>query len=116
VEDWFQFPADSVNDSGGGPILGLTYDGYPVLPQPKSDVRSAVRVIAAKGVASEVQVGSGDETSTSLFSPLHAIGDSSGLWVTTTDGELYRAIATGPLNRVGLPANVHAYAFGGGCA
>ncbi|HEY1419256.1 MAG TPA: hypothetical protein VGG90_00940 [Candidatus Dormibacteraeota bacterium] len=116
VIDWYAMMPGSFNDSGGGPILGLTPDGYPIIPQLKSDSQSAVYVLRAKDTPTVVEVTSGDEIATSMFWPLQAIGGATGIWVTTSDGELYRSTGRAGLQLVAVANTLHIYSFGGSCA
>jgi hypothetical protein len=115
VTDWYAMLPDSFNDSGYGPILGLTSDGYPIVPQLKTDSQSAVYVIRSKDTVTPLYVSSGDELTPSLFWLEDATGGSNAIWVTTTDGELYRSSGPGTLERVNLPNGLHVLSFGGSC-
>lgn len=116
VDQWYTMPAGSFNEAGGGPILGLSPDGYPVVPQPSSDSRSAVLLLRAPNVATRVLIGSGDEMTPSSFRPLHAISGGSSMWVTTVDGELYSWLAAGEMHLVHVQQGLYIYAFGGVCS
>jgi hypothetical protein len=113
VDDWYAMRPDSFNDNGYGPIFGLTSDGYPIVPQTKSDARSAVFVIRAKDSPTPISVASGGEVTPSAFWPEDAVGDKHGIWVTT--GELYWSSGTSELQPVKVPASLHIYSFGGSC-
>ncbi|MGH7759888.1 MAG: hypothetical protein ACREOY_00515 [Candidatus Dormibacteraceae bacterium] len=115
VTNWYAMPLDSFNDSGGGPILGVTSDGYPIVPQLKTDSQSAVYVIRSKDTAIPLYVSSGDEMTPSLFWPSDATSGSKGTWVTTTDGELYRSSGAGSLELVNLQSGLHVLSLGGTC-
>ena len=116
VSDWYAMLPDSFNDSGYGPILGLSSDGYPIVPQLKTDSRSAIYVIRSKDTPTPVYLSSGDEMKPNLFWPEDALDGKSGLMVTTTDGELYASLGSTGLNLVQVSNFVHVYSFAGGCA
>jgi len=115
VTDWYAMLPDSFNDTGRGPILGLTSDGFPVVPQLKTDSQSAVYAIRSKDTATHLYVSSGDEMTPSLFWPSDTVSGSTGTWVATTDGELYRLSGPGMLERVNLPSGLHVMSFAGSC-
>jgi hypothetical protein len=114
VTNWYAMPVDSFNDSGGGPILGLTADGYPIVPQLKTDSQPAVYVIRSKDNATPIYVG-GSRMTASNFWPFHAVSGRYGTWVATTDGALYGSSDTSHMQRVELSNSIHVFAFGGSC-
>jgi hypothetical protein len=114
VTNWYAMPVDSFNDSGGGPILGLTSDGYPIVPQLKTDSQPAVYVIRSKDTATPIYIA-GNRMTASNFWPFHAISGRYGTWVATTDGALYRSSDTSHLQWVELANSMHVFAFGGSC-
>lgn len=116
VSDWYAMRPESFNDSGYGPILGLTTDGFPIVPQLKTDTKAGVYVIRSKDVPDALFVASGDEISPSVFWPEDAVAAGGGLWVTTTDGELYGSAGAGGLRLVPVANSLHIYSFGGGCS
>jgi hypothetical protein len=116
VSDWYAMLPGTFNDGGYGPIPGLTSDGYPIVPQLKTDSRSAIYVIRAKDTPTPVYLSSGDEMKPNLFWPEDAVDGKSGLMVTTTDGELYASLGSTGLSLVQVSNSVHVYSFAGGCA
>ena len=114
--NWYALLPDSFNDSGYGPILGLTSDGLPIVPQLKTDARSGVYVIRSKDVPSPISVVGGDETKPSMFWAEDATGAKGRIFVTTIDGELYESSGAGGLKLVHVANSLHVYSFGGGCS
>jgi hypothetical protein len=115
VTDWYSMQTSAFNDSGAGPILGLTLDGYPIVPQANTDSRSAVYGIWSKDAATAFYVSGGDEVTPSVFWPLDAISGTAGIWVTTSDGQLYHSSGTSTLDPVKLPTGLHVLSFAGNC-
>jgi|GEM_PF-2412393 len=115
VSDWYAMLPDSFNDTGYGPILGLSSDGYPIVPQLKTNSRSAIYVIRSKDAPTPVYVSSGDEMTPNLFWPEDASDGKSGLMITTTDGELYASLDSTGLSLVQVPNSVRVYSFAAGC-
>jgi hypothetical protein len=114
VTDWYGFVPGSFNDSGGGIILGLTGDGYPIVPELLNDAVAGVAVIRHPTVVTPIHLGGADHRSANFW-PYHAFGDGGGVWLATYDGELYRSVDGGPL-LVAQPKNgMHVYALAGRC-
>lgn len=116
VSRWFALVPGSFNDSGGGIVLGLTADGYPVLPEPLSDPSPGIVVVRQPNVATPIHVQSATDTVTSNFWPFHAFGDANGIWLTTYDGELYRSLDGGAFKLLSPTNGMHVFGFAGGCA
>jgi hypothetical protein len=115
VTDWYRL-TPSFNDAGYGPILGLTTDGYPIVPQPKSDARGAVYVIRTQNIASPISIGEADATTAADFWPIDSVSSSSGVFlITTLDGRLYWSHDGGDLSPLPLAPDLHVYSFGGSC-
>jgi len=74
-----------------------------------------VYALRAQDTATPIYVSNGDEMTPSLFWPLGAAGGSNGIWVTTSDGELYRSSNPGSLVLINLPSGLHVLSLAGSC-
>ncbi len=115
VTDWFGLVPGSFNDSGGGIVLGLTADGYPIVPQLLSDPVAGVAVIRQPNVATAIHLEDGGTTSSNFWA-YHAFGDDQGIWLTTYDGELFRSVNGGAFVLAQPQNGMHVFALAGRCA
>jgi hypothetical protein len=115
VTDWYAMLPGSFNDSGFGPILGLTSDGYPIVPDLNTDSQAGVLAITAPQAPTPIHIANWPD-SPSSFGPSDAISDAHGIWLTTTDGQLYWSSGSADLQLVKVVGSVPVYAFAGVCS
>jgi hypothetical protein len=113
IVSWYAMVDGSFNDTGYGPILGLTADGWPIVPQLSKDPTAGVYELRDKNVATPVRV-SGSLTATNFW-PVDAVGSPGGIAVATQDGDLYWASKGSALMQVHLAKDLHVSSFGGNC-
>jgi len=114
IANWYAMSTGSFNDSGFGPILGLTVDGYPIVPDLNTDSQAGVVAITAPQVPAPIHIGNWP-LSASSFWPAHAISDAHGMWLTTTDGQLYWSSGGSDFRLVKVFGSVAVDSFAGVC-
>jgi hypothetical protein len=114
VSEWYGLQPNLENNSGGGPIFGLTQAGFPIVPDLVTDSRAGVLAITAPGHVTPMYVADTQLLPISFW-PLHANSDSFGTWLTTRDGDLYWSAGGADLFLVRLSNGPHVFSFAGAC-